>query len=321
MKKLERRMLYEEFLDGLAAGAYHCDIVNCQLQDGHGNTFNGRGSLDWSSSSGTSLTLMTDGAETLKKSFGKPLSVPGTIIPADVFLKLQGKTMEQWSISIERLAPTGRDFHFNGPEVVWRFDDHAVLSDIEWSRDVGIKGHVVDFLVWPASLAMWPRVSKTTYENPRFSRNVESNDWLECELATGVLAARRFDADKALVRAECKTHEQAEGIVQASATRLQLSDGQANLRAGLARVDWKPHAASASEVSRRTEEQRDCAAVGNGLRADGPHRAVLAKGNYVLLDGTGGGSWQFAICVLGRGRQYLHDADHRHLHGCGELGH
>lgn len=270
-------MVYEDFLDGLAAGAYRCDLTACRLVDGRGNTFNGQGHLVWTASDGVHITLTTDGAEQLKKQFGKPVVPAGTIVPKDVFLTLSGKTMDQWNISISRLAPSGHDFHFDSPEVVWRFGGNQVLSDVEWTRELGIERHFVDFLLWPARLPMWPRFSETAYNNPRFARKVEARDWLECTCATGVIAARRISDDKVLVRAECKSQELGDGVVQASALAFSYLMGKATCVMGSQMVIGKQMRRVLPRFRVEPKDNDIAPPLGTGYELTGQFESFLQK--------------------------------------------
>ncbi len=196
-------MLDASWLGKIAAGRFETEIVPLTITNGYGESFEGQGSLTWTSEHGVQIGAMTNGSETLLKRLGQSPCSVGQVIPAEYYLQLHGRTRNGEQVVIERICPGDYSLNVGHPTVVWKIPQNSVYSNVSFAEPKASlsKDAYAEAILSPMLLS-WPRRSETTYDNPHFGIQSSDSDWLAFTYSGGQVSAQRLANDLGRVRVE-----------------------------------------------------------------------------------------------------------------------
>src|SRR2546426_5162347 len=148
-----------DWIDVLARGDLALSLPVLRLVQAGSPRFHGSGRLVWNQKSGVQIHAVTDGAEELRKGFGRG-GFLGKLIPLETYISATGQTQDGWDVSTIAGPRKGYSVSFESPHVLWDMTSDG-LSMTRPLPTRAIRRRIVRALLEPPP-AYWPR--ETTIE-------------------------------------------------------------------------------------------------------------------------------------------------------------
>lgn len=182
----------DDWLAILLAGELEVPLPELAIAAGEIGDLGGQGQLTWRAGSPVRVQATTEGAEAFRQNLGLvlgPALVPaGTVLRADGYAPLTGRTQDGWVVATDPRPLDGYQIHnAPSPHVLWDFTTSGVCLN----RDAGATpSRVIRALLSPPP-PVWLRMSERTVSNECFPEHSHTRDWLVAATGFGRVAARR----------------------------------------------------------------------------------------------------------------------------------
>jgi hypothetical protein len=154
--------------------------------------FRGAGSIEWVAGRTLKFRSITDGARAdLKETHFGTGSQFGQLIPPENYLRLDGSTVEGWSVQADGIDKDEKTYHSGGENFTsWDVDLRQIsIMTEDYSQNPGMP-FLLGRLTGGDGLT-FGRVTTQSNDNPRFGSTSFSHDWLESRTQTASIAIRR----------------------------------------------------------------------------------------------------------------------------------